>query len=235
MIFLMRVGCISTPPFAIAAESSAICSGVTRSSLWPNGGQHEVGSILPGRVDARGDVEVAVRERERLAESESGRVLGDGASPMDAPSCAIGMLQLRPNGRRDRRGRPRPAGLVGRVVDERRSRRGSCSAAGFGNAVSGVALPLSSAAAATTNLKTEPGWYRSPAVARLVSGLLGDSAVRCMPRRTGTCCEPRGYSGRTRASTPWPGLRPSSGRSRRPRRSCCRAHPMPPAAPWGRL
>ncbi len=36
MIDSTTVGFISCPPFAIAAETIAICSGVTRSLAWPN-------------------------------------------------------------------------------------------------------------------------------------------------------------------------------------------------------
>ena len=50
---------------------------------------------------------------------------------------------------------------------------GSVSAAGLGKVLAGVAVPFSIAAAATSSLYVEPGWYRSPPIARLKSGFPG--------------------------------------------------------------
>ena len=71
------------------------------------------------------------------------------ASPMEAPSWAIGMLQLRRIAVAMLAVAPGPHDwLVELWMKALES--GSCSAAGFWNSVSAVALPLSSAAAATT-------------------------------------------------------------------------------------
>src|ERR1700744_1647227 len=78
------------------------------------------------------------------------------ASPMEAPSWAIGILQLNRMAVAIVAVGPgpqvAPPELWMKVLD-----KGSWSAAGFGNAVSGVAFPLSIAAAASSGLKTEPG------------------------------------------------------------------------------
>src|SRR5471030_1564422 len=78
-------------------------------------------------------------------------------SPIAAPSWAIGMLQLSRIAVATVAVAPGPqVWLVELWMNELDS--GSWRAAGFGNAVSAVALPLSRAAEATTSLNTEPGW-----------------------------------------------------------------------------
>ena len=69
---------MSAPPFAIAAETIAICSGVTRSLPWPNDGSMSLRLALGRRVDARGDVHRHLEHR--VAEPELLRLLRDRLS-----------------------------------------------------------------------------------------------------------------------------------------------------------
>ena len=167
----MRYGVMTSPPFAIAAETMATWSGVTVTLPCPiaDSAVCAPSSAVPSRSVGNWLCVTFIGIVRSVSKPNFTACSWMASAPRSMPSCPNAVLQET---------RSASASVVDPVPEQLAPPKlprteldcGSWSWSGAGISLSGVRVPDSSAAAAVTSLNVDPGGYVSPAIVRLKRG-----------------------------------------------------------------